>query len=536
MKTLLFACFLILPFWSVSQNDCDVMVRNADDFLAAGNLSEALTEYISALNCNSRLGKDLAPQIQKVFDDIKRQKNHLAILNDKNQKLLSFFFTDKTSEAAWAQGENGKYAVINRDADILGEGFVWEEPQRFNNGTAIAKRGGEYYFVNDSGKVVSDEGFDFIHHTNTPHIFGVQFTKGFPLESVLDSHDGKKKNRIRMLRWGFDKASEDFFPFNQGKKWGLMNADGNEIVEPRYEEVSKVYDGYARVKSGNKWGFIDTEGTIVTQWGGIGYDMVGNFADSIVWTKKGDYYGLIVLSGNPPNQSDIFPQDQDMEKEKRKSLLGVYDAYFSRHIYDQRLHSDPNPNDSITQRIKVDDNLRPIPSSDELSIFEEKGEAENIALYQRNDQFFIVDMAGDTSNSFDNLIRQKKWVYTTNKRSQEGLLVYGSYMGVSRSAGNELSKVVMIRELSNDYEKIGTYQPEQDYIRVKQNGKWGYVFWEIGSKKVSRTIPCKYDLATDFFEKNGEVVARVYIEKFDLYFYINKQGEMLGEIERNKIW
>lgn len=43
-------------------------------------------------------------------------------------------------------------------------------------------------------------------------------------------------------------------------KWGYIDTTGNVVVPPKYNEVENFSDGIARVRMGQKWGLIDTSG------------------------------------------------------------------------------------------------------------------------------------------------------------------------------------------------------------------------------------------------------------------------------------
>ena len=43
-------------------------------------------------------------------------------------------------------------------------------------------------------------------------------------------------------------------------KWGYIDTTGNVVVPPKYNEVENFSDGIARVRIGQKWGLIDTTG------------------------------------------------------------------------------------------------------------------------------------------------------------------------------------------------------------------------------------------------------------------------------------
>ena len=68
------------------------------------------------------------------------------------------------------------------------------------------------------------------------------------------------------------------------------------------------------------------------------------------------------------------------------------------------------------------------------------------------------------------------------------------------------------------YEQIGLLGEENDWIRAKKNGKWGWV-----DKTGKVMVPFRFDAAAPF--KNGK--ARVLQLPYDQTFYINAKGEML---------
>jgi len=75
------------------------------------------------------------------------------------------------------------------------------------------------------------------------------------------------------------------------------------------------------------------------------------------------------------------------------------------------------------------------------------------------------------------------------------------------------------------YEKIGYLKEENGWIRVRQNGKWGWVACEKdrkGKMQVVTKIPCRFDVATPF--ENGQ--ARVMQLPYPEVFKINYKGEM----------
>ena len=61
----------------------------------------------------------------------------------------------------------------------------------------------------------------------------------------------------------FDDAKvfngEGYAAVKRGTMWGFINKDGEMIIEPMYEDARSFSNGYAAVKMNGKWGFINTQ-------------------------------------------------------------------------------------------------------------------------------------------------------------------------------------------------------------------------------------------------------------------------------------
>ena len=96
---------------------------------------------------------------------------------------------------------------------------------------------------------------------------------------------------------------------DQSGFWGVIDKDGNTIVEPMYNNALPYSEGYAAVSDGIHWGFIDEAGNIVIP---IQYDDVaalkkavngnaessGAFGSGVAVVRAGKYWGVIDKSGN----------------------------------------------------------------------------------------------------------------------------------------------------------------------------------------------------------------------------------------------
>jgi len=98
--------------------------------------------------------------------------------------------------------------------------------------------------------------------------------------------------------------SEGFAPVKVGNKWGFMNRKGEYPIPPQFDEVGFFSEGLVAVKVGTKWGFVDGKGKWVIP---PGFDGVGYFSEGLAPAKIGERWGFIDKKG----ETVIKPQFQD---------------------------------------------------------------------------------------------------------------------------------------------------------------------------------------------------------------------------------
>lgn len=580
MKKFIISTLLLIPILMYSQNKpssvggdlsvAELKAIGSKKALNQDSLSSALKYYLAAFTIvKNRKGKeDMGKLIQKIFKDLENQREREKDAKEKAERILGYFFDEgagtnnKDSIAAWIQGANGKYAVMNLEghlpAKLRGEeAHIWEEPQRFEKKRSIARRGGLYYFVNNLGKPIS-EGFDFIHDTNLPQSFGIQKTVNKnPLELALNIKTGETLNNIRLLKEGALQASDTLFPYESKGKWSLINAYGKSPNSSRYDYVGSLYGGYAKVNSGGKrndttgaviggkWGFIDEQGVLRVD---TVYEEIGEIIDRVVWVKSARGYMLLsqdTVDGSLKIYKDSMRIEAtgQMEKDtiRNGKLNKVYKKYFSDKIDDSGILKD----EFFNNEGKSSNNER--RTTNGLIRFTKRGKSYVIEKFRLNDLVGYKDENGYEifPAKYDEIVQKRdtnsnKLVFQTKQRALYGLEILSTNNANEEISGSSKNSIIIqrFRSLACDYEEIGKYRHKQNYVRVKQNGKWGYVFWDTlkdGSEK-KRFIKCQYDVATDFYQnKPGDkgLVARVYIKEFSLYFYINTKGEMLAQLERD---
>ena len=58
-------------------------------------------------------------------------------------------------------------------------------------------------------------------------------------------------------------ADMSLIPYRQGDLWGYATPDKQVVIKPVYNEANLFYEGYASVKKGTKYGYIDKVGKVV---------------------------------------------------------------------------------------------------------------------------------------------------------------------------------------------------------------------------------------------------------------------------------
>jgi len=80
-----------------------------------------------------------------------------------------------------------------------------------------------------------------------------------------------------------------------GGKWGFINTKGKEVIPLKYSEIKNFSDGIATVQLGIKWGYIDKTGTILIPFK---YDDAWSFYDNMpAAVKLNDKFGYVNKSG-----------------------------------------------------------------------------------------------------------------------------------------------------------------------------------------------------------------------------------------------
>jgi hypothetical protein len=100
-----------------------------------------------------------------------------------------------------------------------------------------------------------------------------------------------------------------------GSKWGFINAEGQEVVELKYDEVRLFSDDIAAVKSGGLWGFVDRSGNEVIA---TKYNEVKDFSEGLAGIKLNNQWGFTDKTGK-----EVIPFKYNEVLDFSEGLAGV---------------------------------------------------------------------------------------------------------------------------------------------------------------------------------------------------------------------
>lgn len=295
------------------------------------------------------------------------------------------------------------------------------------------------------------------------------------------------------------------------KKYGFINKNGDIIVPLKYEDAFPFYNGYASIKSNDKWNYINEQGQII-------------FSDSLIFNYRPimDDKAVFMVSGN--------------EVEKRK-----------------RMHSEDRTGSQVfveylnqikKQQLKeglIDTNGKIIiePIYDEISGYFING----FMRVRNNGKAGIVNENGEVviPIEYDNVLDYKNGMFTAEKSNKWGIIdtdnkiIIPFEYGRIRHFQNDLALITnkgtgyinkekeIVIEPQNSFNLSGDFH--NGLALVKKDNKYGFI-----NKENKIIIPIIYDNALPFKDKKTIVL------KDGICFFINQKGKKIKRISKPYLW
>ena len=274
--------------------------------------------------------------------------------------------------------------------------------------------------------------------------------------------------------------------FNEEKKVGLKDAEGNIIASAKYAHIKEFVEGMAAVKLKYKCGFIDKTGAQIIP---CKYDDVKSFSGGLAVVYSRNRCGFVNITGQL-----VVPCKYEIAESFSEGLAVVRSRFQFGFI-------------DITGK-------EVIP----LKYARAKSFSEGLAVVSIRNRYGFVDITGqeviplkyETAESFSEgfaVVKLKNKYGFVDKTGQEVIPCKYDYVK-SFSEGLAVACIgVEVKVKGNEY---------YTDTKVSGDGKWGYI--DTNGEEV---IPLIYNKVEEF--KNGK--AKVILEGKTLY--INAKGEVL---------
>jgi hypothetical protein len=213
-------------------------------------------------------------------------------------------------------------------------------------GTFYIKKNEKYGIMNLDGEEILSPKFDkikydiqnfiFVQNENLWGIFDAQINEILPLEwqdwvsfsgSIIRLR--KKENAVlfdlNTRQFITNKKYDNYIPYSddkivvrQGKKVGLINLEGRELLTCRYSEIQPFTNELYRVKNEDFWGLVQDSDSLVLP---TKYDFIAPLSGSVGMVKSGQTFGIVNIQGQiviPFEFSKI-----NIEESQAKAYQGV---------------------------------------------------------------------------------------------------------------------------------------------------------------------------------------------------------------------
>lgn len=124
----------------------------------------------------------------------------------------------------------------------------------------------------------------------SPHVIAIKVNGKYGLYDTL------QKKTVTEVKYDYigSFANENTIDFRVNNKYGYVDPEGNEIVDPTYDHTSGFSDGLASVMANEEWGYINKQGKVVIP---IEYEMAWTFKSGLGAVKKDGKWGFINIKG-----------------------------------------------------------------------------------------------------------------------------------------------------------------------------------------------------------------------------------------------
>jgi len=274
----------------------------------------------------NKAGREITPV---KYDYIKFDRDSLGVvkkgikygyINQAGQLVipLKYDYANDFSDGIAKVRSGEKFGLIDEtEKEIIN--IKYNEINSFEWDLLPVKLNDKWGIINKKEQEITDFKFDKIITSSSPFfIVGIKdynkIGKSQFLWGIINK-DGKEITATRYL--GVGELREDMIRVEYGKggfeahididivsilqipgRWGFINAEGNEVIKPMYNNAKDFSEGLAAVQmiknNRIRWGFIDKKNEVIIP---LLYDRVQNFRNGFSMVELNGKWGLINQNG-----------------------------------------------------------------------------------------------------------------------------------------------------------------------------------------------------------------------------------------------
>lgn len=141
----------------------------------------------------------------------------------------------------------------------------------YKNEYIIVNENNQYGLINTSGVVIIEPKYEMVKYLNSSSMFAV---KEAEVWKVLDTGNGNV-----VIDGGYDdisQAKSDSFVIVKNGKYGVINSNKEEKIEPQYEDLKYAFSIYYIAKKDGKYGIINAENEEIKPFEYINMEYIEN--------------------------------------------------------------------------------------------------------------------------------------------------------------------------------------------------------------------------------------------------------------------
>ncbi|MFC0212447.1 WG repeat-containing protein [Paenibacillus chartarius] len=217
--------------------------------------------------------------------------------------------TGDFSEGMAAVQQGKKWGYVDKNSkEIVAP--IFDDASDFSEGLAPVKRSGKWGYIDKSGNEVIPPQFDRAYSFNnglalvadsrgvTSFINRSGTTVIYP-KILNEKKEQRETGSIILVTFGeYFNFQEGYAPLRMGNKWGFIDVTGKIVIQPQYEDAGGFAEGLAAVKKNGKWGYIDKLGKeiIAPQFSKASF-----FAEGLAGVEVDGLWGYISNPLNTPS-------------------------------------------------------------------------------------------------------------------------------------------------------------------------------------------------------------------------------------------